>query len=223
MSRSESIRLALAIAAVSAIFTLMTVCAAGAQSAKDSTAGTSPSASSQATNLAGSWRCVGRKGTASIHQKGDTLSFVNEWGGKSRGHWAGSDTVIADDWEGGLHGKISPDGATISWANNTTWKRIVPKPVAQGAARPATQAPPELVNLAGAWECIGRPGSASIQQNGKKLIFKNEAGSVSSGHFAGKRTVVADNWENGLKGTVSADGKRISWANNTTWVKSSKQ
>jgi hypothetical protein len=54
-------------------------------------------------------------------QSSDSLTFVNESGNKSRGHFENSTTVVADEWEGGLRGTVSSDG--IRWANNTNWLR----------------------------------------------------------------------------------------------------
>jgi hypothetical protein len=54
-------------------------------------------------------------------QSDNSLTFVNESGNRSRGHFENSTTVVADEWEGGLRGTVSSDG--IRWANNTNWLR----------------------------------------------------------------------------------------------------
>lgn len=184
----------------------------------------SPTAASKTTTplLAGKWRCIGRPGPASIRQQGEKLTFTNEQGMVSPGHFDGASHVVAEAWEGGLKGTISKDANTISWANATTWKRVsARKASASQPAATIAKTPPasSYVNLSGNWTCIGRPGPASIKQNGKKLTFTNEQGMTSQGYFRNARTVVATNWEGGLRGAVSADGKKISWANSTTWVR----
>lgn len=72
-------------------------------------------------------------------------------------------------------------------------------------------------DLSGHWICTCRPGPASIVQTGQQLRFTNEVGGVSRGHFVDARTVIADDWEGGLRGALSADNRTISWANGTTW------
>lgn len=60
---------------------------------------------------------------ALIMQRSDnSLTFVNESGGKSNGRFLDSRTVVATDWKN-LQGKITPDLKTIKWANNTQWTR----------------------------------------------------------------------------------------------------
>ena len=77
-----------------------------------------------------------------------------------------------------------------------------------------------LPNIAGTWYREGdwsRP--ASVGQSGERLTFTNELKPPMSsrGRFLGPREVVAEDWEGGLRGTLSNDGRRISWANGSTW------
>ena len=77
-------------------------------------------------------------------------------------------------------------------------------------------------NIGGAWY-MGGPvnvgGKCSIDQNGNDLVFTNENGQTSRGEFVDSSTIVATDWENGLKGTLSNGGTRIDWANGSWWIK----
>lgn len=64
-----------------------------------------------------------------------------------------------------------------------------------------------------------RSKPASIRQSGNSLTFTNENGNSSRGRFESSNTVVAIDWEGGLRGTFSSDGNRISWGNGTSWMR----
>ena len=77
-------------------------------------------------------------------------------------------------------------------------------------------------NLAGRYTCAGggclQPqGTDYVEQNGNALIFINEVGMRSAGHFVDARTVVADAW--GLRATISADLRTINWSNGVQWIR----
>ena len=77
-------------------------------------------------DLSGTWYMGGPINAGmpcKIIQEEGTLTFVNELGAKSAGKFADSKTVIATDWENGLHGTISNDGNHIDWANGSWWTR----------------------------------------------------------------------------------------------------
>jgi hypothetical protein len=76
------------------------------------------------------------------------------------------------------------------------------------------------VSPEGTWCRDGdRTKPASIRQSGASLTFTNEFGNGSRGRFESSNTVVAIDWEGGLRGTFSSDGNRISWANGTSWTR----
>jgi hypothetical protein len=78
------------------------------------------------------------------------------------------------------------------------------------------------LNLSGSYTCEGPPcseGTDTVSQSGEQLTFKNEKGKTSSGHFLSKFSVIADDWEGGLRGEVSSDGKTITWANGSKWTR----
>ncbi len=75
-------------------------------------------------NIAGTWYREGdRSKPASVSGSGAGLVFVNEFGMRARGHVSGPNSVVADDWEGGLVGIITDGGRRIAWGNNTNWMR----------------------------------------------------------------------------------------------------
>ena len=64
---------------------------------------------------------------------------------------------------------------------------------------------------------VGMP--CQIIQQGSALTIINENGARSTGRVIDGVTVKATDWEGGLRGTISADGNRIDWANGTWWVR----
>jgi hypothetical protein len=79
-------------------------------------------------NLAGAW-CSSEKPT-SVSQSGGALSFHNEHGMISRGHFEGSSTVVADDWYGEecggehcLRAVVGANATRLDWTNGAVWQR----------------------------------------------------------------------------------------------------
>jgi hypothetical protein len=109
-------------------------------------------------------------------------------------------------------------GCDPNTGGNSKWD----KPI--GTTPPTTAATNPAANISGAWYSvnpgINRRGNASIEQSGDKLVFINEVGDRSSGHFAPGQTnvVIASDWGN-LQGTLVNNGTRINWANDTYWTK----
>jgi hypothetical protein len=141
---------------------------------------------------------------ASIQQTGTSLVFINENGNKSKGYFEGLNVVVADDWQGGLRGRLNSDRTRIDWANDTTWQR--------GGA--STSIP----NIGGTWYREGdRSRPAYVTQSAGIISFTNEFGNKSRGHFESSFVVVADEWQGGLRGRLNGTLTRIDWANGTTW------
>jgi len=84
-----------------------------------------------------------------------------------------------------------------------------------GAALSAPTPP----SIGGVWTSAGRPASIS-QDAGGRLVFTNEYGQKSSGSFANATTVIATEWEGGLRGALQDNGNTIRWANGTAWSRS---
>ena len=141
------------------------------------------------------------------------LVFRNHRGNSSKGHFLNSTTVVADDWEGGLRGTLANGGSTIRWANGSSWSRSAP-------------AGPSLPSIGGTWSGFD-PRSANEgnrteyleqdQNDRSKLVFRNHRGNVSRGRLLNATTVIADEWEGGLRGTLENNGRTIRWANGSTW------
>jgi|APFre7841882654_1041346.scaffolds.fasta_scaffold157969_1 hypothetical protein len=77
-------------------------------------------------------------------------------------------------------------------------------------------------DLSGTWYMrgpinVGMP--CKISQDGSTLNFVNEVGGKSAGKFVDSKTVIATDWENGLRGDISENGTRIDWANNSWWTR----
>jgi hypothetical protein len=71
----------------------------------------------------------------------------------------------------------------------------------------------------GTWCAQGDPAKrTSIAANGPFLTLTNELGSTSTGTVTGMngQEIVAPQWEF-VRGTLSSDGKSISWSNGTFW------
>lgn len=81
-------------------------------------------------NINGNWVCSGPgcgSGLAVVYQNLQNpaiASLRNEKGATSRAHFVSYYVIVADDWQGGLRGSISPSITTISWANGTMWTRV---------------------------------------------------------------------------------------------------
>ena len=155
--------------------------------------------------IGGTWFREGdTKRPASIRQTGNSLVFTNENGNSSQGHFESGDVVVADSWQGGLRGRLSPDRTRIDWANGSSWSR---------GSTPAT-----FANLHGTWYREGnRSLQAFVDQNGGALVFTNERGEKSAGHFESYYVVVADSWQGGLRGRVDQKLTRINWDNGSSW------
>jgi hypothetical protein len=81
---------------------------------------------------------------------------------------------------------------------------------------------PIAPGLAGSW-CDEQNVPASITQSENTLKFStrgaNTSGYFSSNDFEIYDMVVADEWEDGLPAFISADGRRLDWANGSIWVR----
>jgi hypothetical protein len=104
-------------------------------------------------------------------------------------------------------------GSSGEWAGDWTGTRVA------GTSNPTGTSNPDL---SGTWNMggpinVGQP--CKISQEGSTLTFTNENGAQSAGKFVDAKTVIATDWENGLRGTISTDGNRIDWANGSWWTR----
>src|SRR6516164_2073104 len=80
--------------------------------------------------------------------------------------------------------------------------------------------PDKTSKLPGEWLFEGKEDQpCAIFQHGRVLLLVNEEGELATGRVSGANTltVLKGSWEEGLTGTLSDDGKSISWGNGTTW------
>jgi hypothetical protein len=162
----------------------------------------------QAARIAGQWCAQGdKKKPCSISNNGPFLSFTNEQGSTSTGHFTNMQQTefSADQWQF-VRGTLSPDGLRIDWSNGTYWMRCSG---GGGGRRP---------DLDGTWYRDGdRSMRCSIRQKKGKLSLKNESGQTATGSFDGNRRIVT-NWSGQqIVGSISEDGNTIDWDNGTSW------
>ena len=153
-------------------------------------------------DLAGKWESKYKPDSnwadASVTQEGQSLTFHNENGGKSKGRFVSPNEVVADEWENGLRAKVTDGGNRLEWANGSVWRR-------------------KETLLAGNWEINkGKWEPTTIRQEGRRLWFTNEFGDTSEGVFESQTRVKATKWEGGLGATIE-NGNIIRWDNGTTW------
>jgi hypothetical protein len=79
------------------------------------------------SNLPGEWRREGKEDQpCAIFQHGRILLLVNEEGEFATARLTGANKFVvlkSEHREEGLVGKLDKNGKTISWSNDTTWKR----------------------------------------------------------------------------------------------------
>ena len=162
-----------------------------------------------ASAFQGAWCAQGdRTKQCSISVNGPFLTFTNETGSTSSGHFGamGQNVVTADQWNF-VQGTLSPDGNRINWSNGTYWARCQS---GGGGHRPP--------NLDGTWYRDGnRSLACSIRQRKKNVRLTNETGQTATGKIDGRRHVTT-NWSGTqIGGNISPDGNTINWDNGTSW------
>jgi|GEM_PF-2811890 len=127
-----------------------------------------------------------------VEQSGEQLTFTNERGEVSTGHFVTSTEVLAEDW-GELPGTFI-DGR-IEWGNGTVWEA------------------PDVPDVSGDYFIADRP--TSISRSGNELLYTNERGEVSRGFYINQKEVRALDW-GGLVGEIAKGVVR--WGNDSVWV-----
>jgi len=162
----------------------------------------------QAARIAGDWCAQGDKNKrCSISNNGAFLTFTNEQGSTSTGHFTNMQQTefSADEWQF-VRGTLSPDGLRIDWTNGTYWMRCSG---GGGGRRP---------NLDGTWYRDGnRSLRCTIRQKKGNLTLKNEVGQAANGSFDSSRRITTYWSGQRIDGTISSDGNRIDWDNGTSW------
>jgi Bacterial Ig-like domain len=153
------------------------------------------STAAAATSIGGQYTFDGQ--TTTVEESGSVLTFINEHGGQSQGHYLNATQVVATNW-GNLVGNLV--NGNIHWTNGTVWTFTAP-------------AAQEIPVVGGTYTFNGQ--FTSIQQVGSTLVFTNEHGGTSQGEFLSPTQVVATQW-GGLVGNVV--GNQIVWTNGTIWT-----
>jgi len=165
----------------------------------------------QAARIAGDWCAQGDKNKrCSISNNGAFLTFTNEQGSTSSGHFTNMQQTefSADQWQF-VRGTLSPDGLRIDWTNGTYWMRCGSS--GSGGRRP---------NLEGTWYRDGNHSlRCTIRQKKGNLTLKNEVGQTANGSFDSPRRITTYWSGQRIDGTISSDGNRIDWDNGTTWTR----
>jgi hypothetical protein len=165
----------------------------------------------QAARIAGDWCAQGDKNKrCSISNNGPFLSFTNEQGSTSSGHFTNMQQTefSADQWQF-VRGTLSSDGLRIDWTNGTYWMRC--SGGSGGGRRP---------NLDGTWYRDGnRSLRCTIRQKKGNLVLKNEVGQTANGSFDSSSRITTYWSGQRIDGTISSDGNRIDWDNGTTWTR----
>jgi hypothetical protein len=124
----------------------------------------------QPSGFQGAWCAQGDPAKqCSITGNGAFLTFTNESGSTSTGHFVGMDqnTVSADQWQF-VQGTLTPDASRINWSNGTFWARC-----ASGGGGGGRHVP----NVDGTWFRGGdRSKSCYIRQRKRNLSLTNEGG-----------------------------------------------
>ena len=176
---------------------------------------------------------------ATISKDGGNLSYSASWGPAGNG---GQVTVSVSIMGG------NPEFFTYFVSGSvrvapvpTPAVAVKPPPPSAPAAQPlpaspvvpAAPASQAHFNIAGPWTINGK--QAMVEQTGNQLVFINEFGQRSRGHFTRSGVVIATDWDGGLEGSigVAVDGNffgpteardrwgaapnQIRWKNGSRW------
>jgi hypothetical protein len=159
-----------------------------------------------AVGLNGLWFHNDRQTSISVQPDGRNLTIINEQGRRSDGYATSPREIEIPSLR--IKGHVSHGGRRISWTNGTEWTR---EPHKHGSD--SEQGPGQ--GLSGRWYHDGKPTSVSVSPGGSVTIT-NEQGQTSSGHMSGNGDIVMSSF---IRGSVSPNGRRISWSNGTEWTR----
>jgi len=184
-----------------------------------------------ASALDGRWYHDGKPTSIKVDPDGRKLTVIDENGFRTYGNMEGSRgfviTSIASFEK--PRGTLSPDGKRISWSNGGTWTR---DPHQRGFDRGQAPgqgssvsgrydggsnvgpAPSQRQDISGRWYHDGKPTSISVSPGGSVTIT-DETGITTRGNMISTTQFMIHS--SMLRGTVSPDGRRISWSNGGEW------
>jgi hypothetical protein len=160
-----------------------------------------------ASGLSGQWYHDGKPVSIRVAPDGRNLTLIDENGHRISG-------VANSPYElefpmARLKGTVGHGGRRISWNNGTTWTREPNQGGSHFGAGHGQQ------GISGRWYHDGKPTSVSASPGGSVTIT-DEQGKTTVGHMSGNGDIVLSSL---IHGTVSSDGRRISWSNGTTWTR----
>ncbi len=193
--------------------------------------GSSAPAASQtgfASGLSGRWYHDGKPTSIDVAPDGRNVTVIDEVGRRTDGYMTShGEFLIPRD---NLRGRLSHDGRRISWSNNGEWTREPHKGGSDRGQAPGQgssvsgwyhggsdvgQAPSQRQEISGRWYHDGKPTSISVSPVGSVTIT-DENGIITSGHMINASEFMTSA---SLRGSISPDGRRISWSNGGTWTR----
>jgi len=170
--------------------------------------GQSPSPASQtgfASGLSGQWYHDGKPTSIRVDPDGRNLTIIDE----NRRRTSGVANSPYELEVGGLKGSVGHGGRRISWNNGTTWTREPNQGGSHSAAAPGQQ------GISGRWYHDRKPTSVNVSPGGSVTIT-DENGRTTSGHMMNNSEFMMSSL---IRGSISPDGRRISWNKGTTWTR----
>ena len=161
-----------------------------------------------AAGLSGQWFHDGKPTSINVDPDGRNLTIINENGQRSSGY--ANSPYELEIPSSQIKGRVGDGGRRISWNNGTTWTR---QPHEHGSD--SGQGSGQGQGLSGRWYHDGKPTSVSVSPGGSVTIT-NEQGQTSIGHMSGNGDIVMSSL---IRGSVSPNGRSISWSNGTTWTR----
>jgi hypothetical protein len=159
-----------------------------------------------AAGLGGQWFHDGKPTSINVDPDGRNLTIINENGQRSSGYANSPYELEIPSLR--IKGRVGDGGRRVSWNNGTTWTR---QPHEHGSD--SGQGPGQ--GLSGRWYHDGKPTSVSMSPGGSVTIT-NEQGQTTIGHMSGNGDIVLSSL---IRGSVSPNGRSISWSNGTTWTR----
>jgi hypothetical protein len=158
-----------------------------------------------ASALNGQWYHDGKPTSIRVDPDGRHLTIIDENGFRTNG-------VANSPYEfdvRGLKGSADHGGRRISWSNGGTWTREPHQGGSDSGAAPGQH------GISGRWYHDGKPTSVSVSPGGS-ITITDENGLTTSGHMMSASEFMTSAL---LRGSVSPDGRRISWSNGGTWTR----
>jgi len=160
-----------------------------------------------ASGLSGRWYYGDHPTSIDVAPDGRNVTVIDDVGRRTSGYATSPrDFEIPHDR---LRGHLSHDGRRIEWTNGGTWTREPYQGGSDSGAAPGQQ------GISDRWYHDGKPTSFSVGPGGSVTIT-DENGITTSGHMMNASEFMTSGL---LRGSVSPDGRRISWSNGGTWTR----